>query len=151
MDAVELQQSETVIQRYRCWGSPGTGLDLETEAAIAAQTNPDVVIAKSIGTRVAIYAYTKGLLSASACIFLGIPLRGFTKNEITALQKLCASVPTLLIQQTEDPAGGFSALASLIPASPTCMASEVPGNDHRYGNIEQLRRIMETWYSGISS
>ena len=94
LDAIDLNQSETIIQRYQCWGIPGTGMDIKTEASIAAQTCPDIVIAKSIGTRVAIYAYTNGLLSARTSIFLGIPLRGFTKNEISALQKLCSSVPT---------------------------------------------------------
>lgn len=149
--SIELNQSETIIQQYHCWNTPGTGLDLETEANIAAQTTPDIVIAKSIGTRVAIYAFTNGLLSTGTCIFLGIPLRGCSMDEISALQKLCVSVPILLIQQTEDPAGGFSALASLIPASPTCVACEVPGNDHRYGNIKQLRQIIESWYSGIGN
>lgn len=149
-DAIDLNQTETIIQRYRCWNTPGTALDLKTEAAIAAQTNPDIVIAKSIGTRVAIYAFANGLLSAKSCIFLGIPLRGFSNDETGALQKLCASVPTLLIQQTQDPAGGFSALASLIPASPACTMNEVPGNDHRYANIDELKQIIEPWYAGIS-
>ena len=150
-DAIDLDQTETIIQKYKCWSTPGTALDIKTEAAIAAQSRPDIVIAKSIGTRVAIYAFANGLLSARSCIFLGIPLRGCSSDETGLLQKLCASVPTLLIQQTADPAGGFSALVSLIPASPTCTVSEVPGNDHRYGNIDQLRQIIEPWYSGISS
>ena len=151
LDAVDLNQSETVIQRYRCWSLPGTGLDLETEAAIAAQAKPDTVIAKSIGTRVALSAFTKGLLSAKAYIFLGIPLRGCVDGDISALQMMCNNVPILLIQQTNDPAGSFSDLSSLVPVSPTCKTSEIPGNDHRYGNIKQLKQIIESWYSGIGS
>lgn len=151
LDAIELQQSERIIQRYQCWSIPGTSLDLETEAAIAVRTDPDIVIAKSIGTRVAMNAFKKDLLSAKAYIFLGIPLRGCTNDETSALQKLCTTIPTLLIQQTNDPAGSFSALASLFPVSPTCKTSEVPGNDHRYGNIEQLKQIIESWYSRIGT
>lgn len=151
LDSIELNQSGTIIQRYRCWGMPGTNLDLEMEAGIAAKTRPAIVIAKSIGTRVAIFAFTKGLLSAKAYIFLGIPLRGCVDDDISALQMMCNNVPILLIQQTNDPAGSFSDLSSLIPVSQTCKASEVPGDDHRYGNIEQLRQIIESWYSGIGS
>lgn len=138
-----------IIQRYQCWAVSGSGLNIEMEAGIAAKTRPDIVIAKSIGTRVAIYAFTKNLLSANACIFLGIPVRACSKEEISALQKLCTIMPTLLIQQTSDPTGNYSVITSMMPASTTCYASEVPGNDHRYSNINQLKQIIESWYSGI--
>lgn len=151
LGAIEPDQADIVIQRYQCWGMPGTSLDIETEAGIAAKTGPDIVIAKSIGTRVALYSFMRNLNPAKACIFLGIPIRGCSNDEISALHKLCKSVPTLLIQQTNDPVGGYSVLASLLPTSPACKTIEVPGNDHRYGNIDQLRQIIESWYSGIGS
>ena len=148
LESLNLARSETIIQRYQCWAVPGSSLNIESEARIAAITRPDIVIAKSIGTRIAIYAYTGKLMSAKTCILLGIPVRGCSNDEISALQEICANVPTLLIQQTDDPAGSFSVVTSMIPHSPTCQISEVPGNDHRYGNIDQLRQIIESWYPG---
>ena len=150
LGSIDLNQSGSIVQQYQCWAVPGTKINLAVEAGIAAKAEPDIVIAKSIGTRVAIYSFTNGLISPHACIFLGIPLRGCSNDEISALQKLCTSVPTLLVQQTDDPAGSFSTLASGIPASPTCTTSEVPGNDHVYGNIDQLKQIIEPWYKTIS-
>lgn len=146
LDSLELGQSETTVQQYQCWSRPGSGLDMKLEADIAASTCPDLVVAKSIGTRVAIYAFAQGMLSVKTCVFLGIPLRGCSSEESGTLQQLCAAVPILLIQQTADPAGGYHDLVSLIPETQNCGKREVPGNDHMYGDIPRLKQIIESWY-----
>jgi hypothetical protein len=62
------------------------------------------------------------------------------------LGKFCASVPVLLIQQTNDKVGGYQTLATLIPTSGSCRIVEVPGNDHVYSDINLLKEIIEIWY-----
>lgn len=146
LDSLELGQAETHVQSYGCWSEPAAGMDMRTEAAIAADSAPDMVLAKSIGTRIALYAFARDMLSARTFIFLGTPLRGCTAEETRTLQQLCATVPTFLIQQTNDPVGGYSELASLVPATQSCKLCEVPGNDHMYGDIVQLKQVIESWY-----
>jgi predicted alpha/beta-hydrolase family hydrolase len=144
LGSIDLNQSEITIQKYQSWTNPVSRFNLEVEAGIAAKAKPDMVIAKSIGIRVALFAFSNNLIAARSYILLGIPVRGCAKEEISALKELSTSVPTLLIQQTDDPAGSFSVLAS-----PICKTSEIPGNDHLYGNIKQLRQIIESWHTNI--
>jgi hypothetical protein len=77
IESVALGQSDSKIQYYRCWSMPGTGLNLEFEAGAAGRENPDLVIAKSIGTRVVLFSYFKNLLAADNYVFIGTPLRGY--------------------------------------------------------------------------
>ncbi len=149
--SIELDQADVAIQQYQCWTNPGAKLNLEREAKIVAKSKPDIVIAKSIGTRVALFTFTKGLTSSNACIFIGTPVRGYSNDELSELIKLCAFLPMLFIQQTDDPTGSYSLLASSIPDSTLCKMCEVPGSDHFYGNIDQLKEIIESWYRGIGS
>ena len=146
IDIMDLEQPDSTVQHYQCWFTPGSGLDLEFEADLAGQADPDLVIAKSIGTRVALFSYTRNLLSADRYVFIGTPLKGYSDKEIELLGRFCASVPVLLIQQTGDKAGSYSSLVSLIPAAATCRIAEVPGSDHVYSDINLLKEIIETWY-----
>lgn len=144
LDSLNLGQSNTIVQKYQCWSTPESGLDMELEAGTASRTKPDIVVAKSVGTRVALFAYSKGLLTADKYIFLGMPVRNISNDEISALKKLCDSNRALLIQQTNDPVGGCSELASILPESDSCRPIEIPGNDHLYDNIRQLKQIIES-------
>ena len=116
------------------------------EANIAAGTEPDIVIAKSIGTRIALYACLQGMLSAKACIFIGTPIHACSADEIEALINLPASIPVLLIQQASDPVGSYGELITLITPSLNCQAREVAGNNHMYANFARLGQIINSWY-----
>lgn len=146
LGSVDLGQSDIKIQQYQCWSRPGSGLNLEYEAEVSGQTAPDLVIAKSIGTRVVLYAFARELLQANGYVFIGVPLRGFSGDEILSLKNFCASVPVLLIQQTDDKAGSYSNLVSVITADATCKIVDVPGSDHVYSDIGLLKKIIESWH-----
>ena len=148
LGAIDLNQTEVVIQQYQCWSHPGSGMNLEKEANIAAKSNPDIVIAKSIGTRVLLRAYMSYLISANKFVLIGIPIRSYSRSEISELNKLCALKSTLIIQQSDDPVGSYSTLISTIPDT-SCKMVEIQGSDHRYSDIEDLKLIIEPWYRGI--
>ena len=144
--ALELNQTEIAIQQYQCWSNPGSKVNLESEALIAAKSNPDIVIAKSIGTRVLLSAIRNGLISSNTFVLIGIPIQGYSNNEVSVLNKLCALKSTLIIQQSGDPVGSYSMLTSTIPDISLCKMVEIQGNDHRYSNIAELKLIIEQWY-----
>ena len=148
LGAIDLNQTEVVIQQYQCWSHPGSGMNLEKEASITAKSNPDIVIAKSIGTRVLLRAYMSYLISANKFVLIGIPIQGYSRSEISELNKLCALKSTLIIQQSDDPVGSYSTLISTIPDT-SCKMVEIQGSDHRYSDIEDLKLIIEPWYRGI--
>ena len=148
LGAIDLNQTEVVIQQYQCWSHPGSGMNLEKEASITAKSNPDIVIAKSIGTRVLLRAYMSYLISANKFVLIGIPIRSYSRSEISELNKLCALKSTLIIQQSDDPVGSYSTLISTIPDT-SCKMVEIQGSDHRYSDIEDLKLIIEPWYRGI--
>ena len=145
--ALDLGQTEISVQQYRCWsGGPGAQLNLNEEAAFAARGNPDLVIAKSVGTRVALHAYVNRLLLADSYIFLGTPVNNFAGKEIESLKYMCNAARILLIQQKQDPTGDFMKLSSCLPIAPLCVHTEIPGNDHAYANTTLLKQLVESWY-----
>ncbi len=151
LSAIDLNQTEAVVQQYQCWTHPGSKLNFEREAGIAATFKPDIVIAKSIGTRVLLYAFSKGLITANTFVLIGIPIQGYSNSEISVLNKLCALESTLIIQQRDDPVGSYAMLTSTIPDISLCKMAKVPGSDHLYSDIEELKLIIEPWYRSIGN
>lgn len=145
LKSLDQGQNEILIQQYHTWHHPGSTFDLEQEANIAGKFTPDLVIAKSIGTRVALSGYNKSLLHAHHWILIGLPIHGYNDNEIHILQNLVDAAGVLIIQQTADPAGSYSELCKIITA-PLDNLVEVPGNDHWYGDIASLKLIIENWF-----
>ncbi len=151
LDTIDLKQEENIIQQYQCWTHPGAQLNINTEATIAVKSNPDIVIAKSIGTRILIYAHSNHLISVKPFVLIGIPIKSYTESEIKALNKLCTFDSTLIIQQDNDPVGDYSILTSKISDNTSCKFAEVSGNDHFYGNIDELKLIIETWHHNLGT
>ena len=144
--SLELGQSETTVQQYQCWSAQGTQINLQEEAMQAAQNKPDLVIAKSVGTRIALHAYVNRILMADSYIFLGTPINNFSDKETGSLRYMCNAARILLLQQKEDPTGHFIKLSSCLPVAPLCIHTEIPGNDHAYANISLIKQLVESWY-----
>jgi len=151
LSAIDLNQTEIAIQQYQCWTHPGAKINFEREASIAAKSDSDIVIAKSIGTRVLLCASTNCLITANTCVLIGIPIQGYSNSEISVLNKLCALESTLIIQQKDDPVGSYSMVASTIPDTSLCKMAKIPGCDHLYSDIEELKLIIEPWYRSIGN
>lgn len=56
-DALDLQQSVVDIQRYSWWNDPEKDIDIPHETEAARSMQADLVIAKSLGTVIALEAF----------------------------------------------------------------------------------------------
>jgi hypothetical protein len=135
------------IQTYEFWREADhPNPDIGPEVAVAATSGADLVVAKSIGTQVAMLACRDHGLAASACVFLATPLRRFEAlGLVPLLETHCAAVDTLFVQQTADYNGAFADVARIVGRYPRCRIAEVPGDDHLYEDIEPIAPIVRAW------
>lgn len=91
--SLELGQTTVTVQKYACWQSPGSELDLDVELSVAGKERPDLIVGKSIGTLVALYGYQSGAVRAGAYVFIGMPVRNRPEEERMMLNDLCSSIP----------------------------------------------------------
>ena len=144
---LDLGQTDTTVQPYQCWNFLGSKLDLEQEVETAAEKKADIIIAKSIGTVLALNGYHRNLFIARKCIFIGIPIVGLGINQISMLkEQITDSISMLFIQQTNDRAGSIAELRKTVTDSNLVKVAEIPGNDHMYKDIHQLKDIIEKWH-----
>ena len=144
---LDLGQTTAKVQKYQCWNIPGSGFDLEVEIGKAEKEHADVIIAKSIGTVLALNGYQRGLFTARRYIFIGTPIRGLKDREKNILRVLVTgAIPVLFIQQSDDRAGNIHELRKLVVATASVTVMEIPGDDHMYSDIHQLKSIIEKWY-----
>jgi hypothetical protein len=146
LDSLGLDESVCRVQRYRFW-TQGTPPDVEVEARLAAAAGADVVVAKSMGTLVAINARQHGLRPRRS-VFIGTPIAHYQAPQQALLREYCATNGVLFIQQTDDFTGSFGAVAAAASALPGCRTLEVPGSDHRYDDIGACRDAIAAWLTG---
>lgn len=146
---LRLGQDETVVQTYGFWDGGDIGdPDVSPEAERAAATSADMVIAKSIGTRVTVMAARDHGFTPKACVFVGTPLRWFeAQDRLDWLREHVARTPTLLIQQTSDFNGPFDELAAVVADAPGARMVEVPGGDHVYEDLRVVAGPIARWWA----
>ena len=142
LGAINFGDANITVQRYECWSAPGSELDLALEARRATETGPELIVAKSIGTTVAL-ALDLASIAATKLVFIGVPLHMYTASEMETLNNLFNQGLLLIIQQTSDPAGSANDIRSVV-SRPELIA-EVPGNDHDYFDLEILKSAIEDW------
>ncbi len=135
------------IQDYRHWPED-SGADLETEAIRLEGVAVDLVIAKSLGTLVATRAFAGADFRPSRAVLIGCPLARHGADGYEMLKRFAGALPTLFIQQSADFNGAFGELEAVVGALPGVRAVEVPGNDHVYGDIDELRQIIRQFLRG---
>jgi hypothetical protein len=142
---LETPNSFSYIQRYACWHERESDLDLHREAAAARSLQPDLVIAKSIGTLVALEAFSAH--RAKPCfVFLGTPLKCCSNDQLAVLRDFVDAADVLLIQQAKDRTGHALELRSMLPATRHQSVKEIPGSDHRYSDTPLLKSLIEDWW-----
>lgn len=139
--------SHAPIQPYGFWSEADhPSPDVLPEALAAAASRADLIVAKSIGTQVAMLACRDHGLNPGACVFLATPLRRFEALDLAPLlEGHCAAVDTLFVQQTVDYNGAFADLANIVGRYPRCEIAEVPGADHLYEEIDVIAPIVRAW------
>ena len=127
----------TKVQYYDHW-EQGGGFKLGAEKKKLRKTAEDfgnyLILAKSVGVFLTIEAMNKQLISPNKCVFLGTTYR--------SAQLLGDwDIPTLFIQETQDP---FLHIADLRPLIRTALAGnshlvEIEGTTHAYKDVERIR------------
>jgi predicted alpha/beta-hydrolase family hydrolase len=136
-------RDSVIVQRYGCWEDGGE-LDLQAEITKAGAVAPDLVVAKSLGTRVTLHAAIEGALAAPGYVLIGIPLAAYSEDEVAMLNALCGRARVLVIQQTDDFLGGFAEVQRRVTA-PSAVLEEVPGSDHVYSDTDALVKLIRAW------
>lgn len=133
------------IHHYRHWETGEELIDLDYELEVLTKNLPAVpyiVLAKSAGVLLTLKGVAEKLLSPQKCIFLGTPILWAKGNHFAVDSWLNNySLPTLFIQQAHDPAMSFNDLKQYLEQGNIKYYQffEVPGDDHVYGNFDQLK------------
>ena len=143
LDALPDASPGSFVAHYRHWDD-GSRYDVAREAATLHAASPDLVLAKSLGVVIALFANAHGGFAPAQAVFMGTPLRLFGEDQWDALRDFVQAVPTLLIQQRDDGTGSFATLDAGLPERGMARLVEVPGSDHAYPE-EVVMPIIEGW------
>jgi pimeloyl-ACP methyl ester carboxylesterase len=129
---------------YRHWDDGGEP-DITGEAQRLSGLEPDLVIAKSMGTLVAVTAHSMHDFRPRAAVLIGSPIGDPAPEVLMLYTGLANAVPTLFIQQEEDVVAPFSAVEAVAKRSRLGEAVVVPGSDHVYADVDALVSLIERW------
>lgn len=138
---------------YSHWesGEPIINFDTELEK-LANQVEPNeecVVLAKSAGIILALMAISKGILRATKCVFVGLPLK-MVREENLRLDQLLAThnLPTIIIQNSGDPVAAFEEVKSYIAQTgkPNFTVLATPASDHKYLNFDLIKQKISGFF-----
>jgi predicted alpha/beta-hydrolase family hydrolase len=139
------------VQRYSFWAGDVSNPETKSEVDALALQAPSHIIAKSIGTLIAILACRQHQVGPMAALFLGVPLNRLRAEARTDLLcDYCREVPTTIVQRTGDPTGSFSELADVLSSCPEVALHELAGDSHDY-SAEDAAAIVRDWWSTASS
>jgi predicted alpha/beta-hydrolase family hydrolase len=143
----DLGEPDARIQRYGFWAQADTpDPDIAPEIEAVAASGADLILAKSIGSLIAMLARREHGLAARAYVFIGAPVKRLSAmGRLDLLAEQAAAAPTLFMQQTADPTGSFAELAAALPAS--AMVREIAGGDHIYADTGDLAALITAWRS----
>ena len=128
------------------WWSNDDGIDMEPVIDSIAETKPDIVVAKSIGTLFTSIALNRSLISPKYIVFLGIPKKAISEEEYGEIIKAVANEKSsfLLVQQTNDFLASFAEIRENMK-SENHECFEIEGSDHAYDDYTQITGIINNW------
>ena len=132
---------------YEHWKTGEETINIEAEVKKLEQTvsKEDVIFAKSAGCLVVLKGIAEKRMHPKKCIFAGLPVRWSEKNNLPIQEWLKKNkIPTIIVQKTEDPAMHVSPLKILLRElqGNNYILKEIPGNDHHYENIKQIKEMI---------
>lgn len=140
--------SSTSIQYYQHWKDDKPLIDFDLEANKLVENNKEadiVIFAKSAGTLLTLKSIKNNLIIPKKCIFAGVPINWARENNFDAelwLEEY--NIPTLFIQNTNDPVFSFKELKELLAEKKlkNYKIIELPGNSHDYKDLNKLRELI---------
>jgi len=139
---INIDAATTAIQEYDCWLTSEEELNLAVESEKAKASKPDIIMAKSIGTIVALTAFAESAKDKKF-VFIGTPIHLYNAEWLNALKKLSFESDVLFIQQRFDRTASAEDLGSVLGQA--CTVTEVPGSDHLYNDIGALSKAINSW------
>ena len=134
---------EANVVHYRHW--EGGDPNMQEEAQRLAGQQPELVVAKSMGTLVGTLAFQTGLVRPRLMVLIGVPIAHLPATALEPLRTVGTNIPTLFIQQTDDVTGKFAKVQEFAAGLACCTTVEVPGSDHQYEDVAQLAAIIRSW------
>ncbi len=127
------------VLHYAHWGEKEVLVNLEKE--INNIPNDEVILAKSVGTILALKAVYEKKISPLKCIFIGTPIDWAEKNNMDPKKYLDNFVvPTLFIQNSKDPTCTSNDLKELLMKKNVKNYSlyEFEEESHDYENFDKI-------------
>lgn len=118
--------------------------ELSKVIAAAATLGPYLIFAKSIGTMLALRGMHDGGLTPQACLFVGLPLRGYVRKSGAPVGQWLtnSSVPVTVAQNDADPSGSFNELKTYLDKLPPHdKLVRLAGDTHSYEDYAQIRAL----------
>lgn len=138
---LEAKGNRVVAQRYRHWQTGEQWADIDVELMEAEKHTtalaPYTIVAKSIGTAIALKGVAEKKLAPQKLVLLGVPL---ALAQEVGLKNWLASIviPVMIIQNTHDPLGGFAEVSRYVGENPLITLIESPGDTHDYVDYERI-------------
>lgn len=139
--ALKDQGFDPILQDYAHWDIGGPLADIEREIITASNLMKDIeeyaVVAKSVGTVIAGLGVSRGLLSPTRVVMLGVPYEGIAGDVRGFKESLTQLPPSIFIQNQDDPYGDAKGLQGYVPEGSKLI--EIPDNaTHDYTDFDQI-------------
>lgn len=142
--SMRTDSDEVNVQHYQHWEDGGNmkfGYEKKELATASSHTEVFGVFAKSVGIALAMETMIEHKLQPKAAVFCGT-----TKKSVRMLDVW--QVPTLFIQETNDPFLHFDTLLEAVGTheSELFFVTEIPGNKHEYAQVETIVELSQNFY-----
>lgn len=139
---------KTHTLQYKHWETGDEWINPEQElkrlADLAGRLKDYTIFARSAGTMITLMGKWKRFINPRQCVFVGMSIKWsayFDPDYDRWLKNF--TTPSLVIQKSHDPAISSDKLRTFLNTRhfSDYQLKEIPGDDHYYGNIEQLRDL----------
>ena len=151
LSQIDLPEDTRNTQYYKAWQEAGSEIDEVVELDLAAGFDPNLIVAKSMGSILTLIGVGAGKLKPTACVLIGVPVNGLLETEKSVLQNWQdTGISLLCIQQTSDVTGTYEQLEDLAPeANGLVTLVEIAGSDHVYSDVPELTQIINKWHMSL--
>lgn len=147
-DSLKDSFDRVVYVDYAHWESGDEQADIEYEisqaARLASELGSYAIVAKSIGTVIAMEGIASGVLQPSSTLLMGLPL-GRVASSSDCADMLSLLPPTTFLQNDRDPVGGAEDIRVFIESNPPAVwdLSVSSGDTHDYSDFALVRALLQ--------
>lgn len=148
LDVADKVGGETLVHEWRHWTSGSLSVKHEVAKLYEEIGNDKVnIIAKSVGTRIAMHLLATHAKQINKLILCGLPIRWEKKIADTDYKELNKISPkqVLIFQNTKDPLGNFSIIRKFInQVDPKIKIIEGDRSDHHYPFASEFKQFLSS-------